>query len=103
MSEKRRHDRVPFHEAITISWSDRQGLLRTVRGRCLDISCSGLSAEVDMAPPLREFVQFMVEQRQNVRGTATVRRSTQRQGRYVIGLEFSGGLKVDPKTLQTAT
>jgi hypothetical protein len=100
MAEKsgiRRDDRIPASELVEVTWKDRSGQEKFAKGRTLDISASGMRIEVP--EPLDK--QTYVALRSNalsLHGTASVRSCTRQAAKYLVGLEFSGGLKWKPKS-----
>jgi hypothetical protein len=99
MAEKsgiRRDDRIPTEELVEITWKDRTGQEKFAKARTLDVSELGM--RIEMPEPLDK--QTYVALRSNalsLHGTASVRSCMRQATKYLIGLEFSGGLKWKPK------
>jgi PilZ domain len=88
----RRHDRYPAQAQIFITWTGPDGIPRLSRGKCLDVSESGLLIEAQDPIPERIYVFFRSEAL-HLEGSASVRHCVRYGVRHRIGLEFSGGLK----------
>ncbi|MFN7923699.1 MAG: PilZ domain-containing protein [Bryobacteraceae bacterium] len=88
----RRHKRRLADAKVHLSWSDDHGRQIFVRGRCVDISQSGMRVAVSDQVPVRAIVNFQVEGL-HFRGSATVRSCTRVGMTHHAGLEFSGGIK----------
>ena len=92
----RRHNRLEVRAPIQLIWKDRNGNDKFTYAYTLDVSESGLRAEVPEPLPERSYVTFRAESLA-LQGAASVR-SCHRQGlKHVVGLEFSGGMKWRPK------
>jgi hypothetical protein len=92
MSEKRQSPRTKCNQKVRVTWTDASGLYRTMQGRCVDVSNSGIRLEVPERLEQRIFVQLQDELKK-LNGTACVRYCTGGGRRYIAGLEFSGGLR----------
>ena len=69
----RRHDRSEVKADIVIGWTSPDDQThRFERGRCIDISESGLQVECAQPIPLRTYVQFRAESLK-LEGSASVR------------------------------
>jgi len=95
--ELRRHMRKAKSSPIQIVWKDRAGIDRFVNGRTLDISLSGVRVEVPEPVDRQTYVTMRCSALE-LHGTASVRTCTRKGMKYVLGLEFSGGLGWTPKT-----
>ncbi len=99
MSQKgdiRRHSRTPRTDPVQLSWRDRNGNAQVSRGRLVDISEAGMRVEVP--EPLEKLTYLTVRaDGLGIHGTASVRSCTRKGLKYVVGLEFSGGLQYKPK------
>ena len=100
MSEKgdlRRHTRATESSPIQIAWKDRQGVDRFLTGRVIDVSEAGL--RVETAEPLEKQTYVTLQSAGlGLHGSASVRTCARRRMKYLVGLEFSAGLKWKPKT-----
>ena len=95
--ELRRHPRDEKSSPIQIIWQDRSGADRFVNGRSLDISPSGMRAEV--SEPIEKQTYVTVQcAALGLHGRASVRTCARKGMKYVLGLEFSAGLKWKPKS-----
>ncbi len=95
--ELRRHARTEKSSPIQIVWQDRGGADRFVSGRSLDISPSGMRVEVSQPIDKQTYVTLQCATLA-LQGTASVRTCTRKGSKYILGLEFSGGLQWKPKT-----
>jgi hypothetical protein len=93
----RRHARAETSSPLQIVWQDRGGADRFVTGRSLDISPSGMRAEVSQAIERQTYVTLQCPAL-GLQGTASVRSCTRKGMKYILGLEFSGGLQWKPKS-----
>jgi PilZ domain len=95
--ELRRHPRAEKSSPVQIIWQDRSGTDRIISGRSLDISTSGLRIEV--SEPLDHHSYVTVQSPAlGVHGRASVRSCTRKGIKYIVGLEFSGGLQWKAKS-----
>ena len=88
----RRHDRSATQAQIFVSWTGPDGIPRLSRGKCIDVSESGLLIECLDPIPARIYV-FVRSEALRLEGSASVRHCVRHGTRHRIGLEFSGGLK----------
>ncbi len=99
MAEKsgtRRNERIPAEELVEVTWKDRAGQEKFAKARTLDISESGMRVEMPEALDKQTYVALRSNSL-SLHGTASVRSCTRQATKYLIGLEFSGGLKWKPK------
>ncbi len=82
---------------MQLIWQDRSGTDRFVNGKCLDVSVSGLRAEVAEPIDRQTYVTLQCPAL-SLHGRASVRTCTRKGIKYIIGLEFSGGLQWKPKS-----
>jgi hypothetical protein len=95
MSEKknlRRHPRGPSQGVLKVAWTDGRGNFRRATGKCLDISVSGVRLELSEPVEARTLVHVESAALQ-IFGTASVRYCERFRLKYLVGLEFSGGLQ----------
>lgn len=91
----RRHDRTEHAEIVQVMWKDRDGGDKFANARTLNISPVGMCIEVPEPLQERSYVTLRCD-KLKLNGRASVR-SCQRKGtRYLIGLEFSIGMKWKP-------
>lgn len=88
----RRHQRRLADAKLQLSWTTEEGQSVFARGRCVNISQSGMRISIADKVPLRTIVNFQVEGLR-FRGSGTVRSCTRIGLSHQVGLEFSGGLK----------
>lgn len=93
----RRHFRLDVRAPIQIIWKDRNGEDKFTNAHTIDVSESGLRAEVPEPVPERSYVTFRADSLA-LSGTASVRSCHLKGVKYVLGLEFSTGLKWRPKS-----
>jgi len=92
----RRHVRSEKSAPVQLVWKDRQGLDKFMNGRVMDASESGIRIEVP--EPLDKQTYLTLQSPSlGLHGSASVRTCTRKGMKYVVGLEFSGGLKWKPK------
>jgi len=91
----RRHDRAPFKEKVTISWTGPDGEGRFMRGKGVDISSSGLSLKAPHELSLRSYVSFRTDDGK-LAGSGSIRYCSRSGVEYLLGIEFSGGLQWNP-------
>jgi hypothetical protein len=88
----RRHTRHLIDARVQISWINEQGHHCFVRGRCLDVSRTGVKVSVFDPIPTRTIVSLEIEH-QKFRGAASVRSCTRSGMNFHLGLEFGSGLR----------
>jgi len=75
---------------MRILWDDGSGREHPARAEIADISVNGMRLKVDERIPLRAYV-ICNDPKLGVSGRGSVRHCNFVKGKYVIGLEFSGG------------
>ena len=95
--ELRRHWRSTKSEAVSVVWSDRLGADKFINGRTVNISESGIRIEVGQPIEKQTYVTVQCSSL-GLHGRASVRSCVRRGSKYLLGLEFSAGLKWRPKT-----
>jgi hypothetical protein len=88
----RRHDRTGESAPVQVMWKDRSGNDRLLNGRTVDVSQDGMRLELKERIEEGTFVNFRVDVLK-LHGTASVRRCVHKGARYMVGLQFTGGLK----------
>ena len=83
-----RPERYHVDFAVYLSWQDREGVVRRVRGRCLDLSSSGIRIETKDKLTLHQMVLVQSDQFGRM-GHASVRYCRREPMRYFVGLQFS--------------
>lgn len=99
MAEKsgiRRDDRIPSTELVEVTWKDRYGQEKFAKARTLDVSELGMRIEVPEPLEKLAYVTFR-SSALALHGSASVRSCVRQGTKYLVGLEFSGGLKWKPK------
>src|SRR5579864_8519717 len=92
----RQHRRYAVDAGILkVSWLDVTGSMKMARTRALNISAGGIAIELPEAAMPLSLVRFQSD-RFNVRGAGYVRHCRREGSRYVVGLEFSEGLRWNP-------
>jgi hypothetical protein len=91
----RRHEREPQRVPVQIVWKDRDGLDRVLTGRTIDVSKNGMRVEVSSRIEERTYVTLRAEALK-LHGSASVRRCARYGSKFMVGLEFSGGLQWKP-------
>jgi hypothetical protein len=100
MAEKgdlRRHGRIQAGSIVELVWKDRLGNEKFTKARALDISESGMRVEVPEQISEGSYVTFRADELA-LHGRGSVKTCRGKGIRYVVGLEFSGGMKWKPKT-----
>jgi PilZ domain-containing protein len=92
----RRHERAEKSSPVQIVWQDRSGEDRFINGRSLDISTSGMRVESAEKIDQQTYVTVQCAAL-GLHGRASVRSCTRKGMKYVLGLEFSGGMQWKPK------
>lgn len=90
LSEARKKVRHAASGALRILWEDSAGRERISNARLRNVSANGLQLEVNEQIPVRTYVSCN-DVRLGISGRGVVRYSNYVKGKYVIGIEFSGG------------
>ena len=94
--ELRRHSRSAKSALVHVAWKDRAGVDKWINGRTVDISESGIRIEV--AEPIERHTYVALQSSAlGLHGTASIRTCARKGMKYIVGLEFSGGLRWKPK------
>ena len=96
----RRHSRMNAQCVVQLVWKDQLGNEKFTKARTLDVSESGLRLEVPERIPERSYVSFRVDEL-GLHGTASVRSCNGKGLKYIVGLEFSVGMKWKPKPVES--
>jgi hypothetical protein len=91
----RRHERTEQAEIIQVMWKDRDGADKYANARTLDISEIGMRIEIPEPVEERSYVILRCD-KLKLNGTASVRSCQRKGNRYLVGLEFSVGMKWKP-------
>ncbi len=87
----RRQDRTELVVPVQVMWTDRQGQERFTTGQSLDICEWGMRLQILDPLPERIYVRLRAD-RIKLNGSASVRSCQKKGTKYLVGLEFSGGL-----------
>ncbi len=93
---QRRHVRHRIEPRVEISYQGGDGLYHRLNGICTDISESGIQVEINGPIPVQTYVTITVSN-PKLRGSASVRYSRPKGVKFLVGLEFSGGLTWNPE------
>jgi hypothetical protein len=88
----RRHERVPQAAPVQVSWKDRLGHEKFANAEILDVSEAGMRVKVPESLAEQTLVTLRSD-RLALHGRASVRSCVRQRARYVVGLEFIGGLQ----------
>lgn len=89
--QSRRHDRHQLPGKVRLYWRTAEGQSFYLPAKCLDISQSGVRLELERPIVAGTLVQ-LESPAFKVAGVAIVRRCEQVRLRYVLAIEFAGGL-----------
>ncbi len=90
--ELRRHWRSTHSASASLVWSDRGGGDKYINGRTVNVSESGLRIEVP--EPIEKQTYVTVQcLALGLHGRASVRTCARKGTKYLLGLEFSAGLR----------
>jgi hypothetical protein len=103
MAEKgnlRRHHRAQSRSIVQIGWKDQLGNEKYTKARILDISEAGMRVEVPERIPERSYVTLRADDL-SLQGRGSVRTCHAKGIKYIVGVEFSAGMKWKPKTVKS--
>jgi hypothetical protein len=90
--ELRRHSRSTNSAPASIVWNDRGGGDKFINGRTVNVSESGIRIEVP--EPIEKQTYVTVQcLALGLHGRASVRSCARKGAKYLLGLEFSAGLR----------
>jgi len=93
----RRHLRVAVDSPVQALWRDRSGGDNAVNGRVVDVSELGIRIRVPAPIDKGAYVTFHAS-KVPLQGTGSVKSCKQQGLGYLIGLEFTSGLRWKPKS-----
>lgn len=93
----RRHERKVERAAVQILWKDGNGIEQVLNGHTVDVSETGMRVLAPTRIDERIYVNFRAEALK-LHGSASIRRCAREGSKYLIGMEFAGGLRWGPKT-----
>jgi hypothetical protein len=88
----RRQSRIEVAVPVDVMWTDRLGHERFATARSIDICESGIRLQVPEALPERSYVRLRADKIALV-GSGSVRTCIKKGTKFLVGLEFSGGMK----------
>jgi hypothetical protein len=89
--DTRRHRRFPYAGVVRVSWDDGAHGARFARGKCFDVSESGLRVELPVSIPARTIVTLGADGIQ-VSGAASVKHVERFGAKYLVGLQLNSGV-----------
>jgi hypothetical protein len=96
----RRHQRIDSRSIVQLIWKDQLGNEKYTKARTLDVSESGMRVEVPERIPERSYITFRADEL-SLHGTGSVRSCQGKGLKYIVGLEFSTGMKWKPKPTES--
>ena len=95
----RRNQRKPVSTRAEVTWQDRLGNDKFANARCFDISESGLRLEMPEALPVQSQISLRsIDLR--LHGRASVKHCTKHGTKFILGVEFVGGLRWKPTSAE---
>src|SRR5438093_1209497 len=86
----RREARYPLNGLLRILWEDSDGREVISKAQIVDVSVSGMKLRVEDKIPVRTYISCN-EPRLGVCGRGSVRYCNFAKGKFVVGIEFTGG------------
>jgi PilZ domain len=94
--DTRRHRRYEVANTILrVSWLDVKGQLKMAQVKVLNVSEAGMALEMPEAPMNGSMIRFQSEKHKLV-GAGALRHCRKINSKFVIGIEFTDGLKWCP-------
>jgi hypothetical protein len=87
----RKQERTECSGLVRTCWETGRGEIRYALAKFVDISRYGMGIQLTEEIPARTFVTVRSEELK-ISGTGISRYCIRRGGKYIVGLEFSGGL-----------
>lgn len=91
----RRYRRKTISTRAQVTWQDHLGNDKFANARCFDISESGLRLEVPEALPVHAQITLRSSDLR-LHGRASVKHCSKQGTKYILGVEFVGGLRWKP-------
>ena len=91
----RRHERVPQAAPVQVSWRDRLGNEKFACAEILDVSQAGMRVKVPESVVEQTLVTLRSD-RLALHGRASAKSCVRQGAKYLVGLEFIGGLNWKP-------
>ena len=82
---------------LQVSWLDTSGKMKMTRTKAINISARGIAFELPEAAMPLSMVRFQSD-KYKVRGAGAVRHCRRVGTKYIVGLEFTEGLRWQPPT-----
>jgi hypothetical protein len=89
-AERRRYSRTAVEGTIRFLWTDETGKERISAGEVIDVSVAGLRVRALERVPARTYISCN-DTRLGIAGRGTVRHCNFSKGKYILGIEFTGG------------
>jgi len=93
MGDLRKSDRKAYEGNVVVTWTDAQGTPCSGKGECVDISEGGMKVRMKSPLDVRGYVSVKFRD-VNMHGAASVRSCVRKNLVYLVGLEFTRGLKL---------
>ena len=92
----RRHRRYAVDSGILqVSWLDITGAMKMARTRALNVSEGGIALELPEAAMPQSMIRFQSD-KYKIRGAGAVRHCRRAGTKFIVGLEFTEGLRWTP-------
>jgi len=92
----RNEDRYVLSAKIRLTWQDERGAPHFGYSQGINISGSGLAVLVEEKIPVRSNVGFEIP-RMKLRGSGSVRYLRRRGPKHIVGIEFGGSFRWNPR------
>ena len=92
MGDLRKTGRQFYNGKISLTWAMENGDACARNGECVDVSATGIKVKLDSQIPARTVVTVRARDLA-LHGSASVRSCNRVGARYIIGLEFVGGMR----------
>lgn len=93
---------MSYNGKISLIWANDHGDACARNAVCIDVCSRGISVTVDTQIPARTVVTVNAREL-DLHGSASVRTCNRVGVRYILGLEFVGGMKWQPPAHLAAT
>jgi hypothetical protein len=93
----RRHERVLLAAPVQVSWQDRLGNQKFANAEILDVSEAGMRIKVPESLMAQTLVTLRSD-RLALHGRASTKSCVRHGAKYLVGLEFIGGLNWKPRS-----
>ncbi len=96
----RRQNRTAVSVPVQVMWKDRYGNDKFSTAQSIDVCESGMRLQAPEQIAERSFVVLKCD-KLGLHGSASVRSCSRKGTRYLIGMEFGGGMKWKPRPEKT--